>query len=100
MIIKDVEYHKKALHEISEQIKQLRKGSGLPKRIGDDIILHKLLKNYQYWVTRAKTNKNINRAKYARKKIKTFYRLEISKSFHQGIIIALIKNAKNTEVKS
>ena len=88
MIIKDIEYHKKALHEISEQIKQLRKDSGLPKRSGDDIILHKLLKNYQYWVTRAKTNKNIHRAKYARKRIKIFYSLETSKAFHQGIIVA------------
>src|SRR3989344_3572138 len=100
MIIKNLEYHKQELHKISEQIKQLRKDSGLPKRSGDDIILHKLLKNYQYWVTRAKTNKNISRAKYARKKIKTFYRLEISKAHHQAVIIALIKNAKNTEVKS
>ena len=97
MIIKDIEYHKKALHEISEQIKQLRKDSGLPKRSGDDIILHKLLKNYQYWVTRAKTNKNIHMAKYARKKIKTFYRLGISKTFHQAIIVALMKNEDKNE---
>ena len=87
------------MHEISEKIKQLRKDSGMPKRSGDDMILHKLLKNYQYWATRAKTGKNANRAKYARKRIKTFYALEISKSFHQGIIVALIKNAKDTEVK-
>ena len=100
MTIKDLEHHKKALHEISEQIKQLRKDSGLPKRSGDDIILHKLLKNYQYWIARTKTNKNIHRAKYARKRIKTFYRLEISKAFHQGIVVALMKNSKGTEVKS
>ena len=97
MRIKDIEYHKQELHKISEQIKRLRKDSGLPKRSGDDIILHKLLKNYQYWVTGAKTNKNIHRAKYARKRIKIFYRLELSKAFHQGIIMALMNNKSKNE---
>lgn len=95
MIIKDLEYHKQELHKISEQIKQLRKDSGLPKRSGDDIILYRLLQNYKHWVTRTRTGKNIHRAKYARKRIKTFYKLELSKTFHQGIIIALLNNKKN-----
>ena len=97
MRIKDIEYHKQELHKISEQIKRLRKDSGLPKRSGDDIILHKLLKNYQYLVTRDKTNKNIHRAKYARKRIKTLYRLELSKAFHQGIIVALMNSKSKNE---
>ena len=97
MIIKNLEYHKQELHKISEQIKQLRKDSGLPKRSGDDIILHKLLKNYQYWVTGAKTNKNIHRAKYARKRIKAFYSLETSKAFHQGIIVALMNQENKND---
>lgn len=37
MIIKNLEYYKKALHEISEQIKQLRNDSGLPKRSGKQL---------------------------------------------------------------
>jgi len=92
MKIKDLEYHKKELHETSEQIKQLRKDSGMPKRSGDDGLLYRLLHSYKYWVTRAKTGKNIHRAKYARKRIKAFYRLELSKTFHQAVIVMLIKN--------
>lgn len=95
MKINDIEYHKQELHKISEQIKQLRKDSGLPKRSGDDIILHKLLQNYRHWVTRVKTGKNVHRAKYARGRIKVFYKLKISKTFHQAIIVALKNAGKN-----
>lgn len=91
MIIKDLDYHKKGLHDVTEQIKKLRKDLGLPKRSSDDIILHKLLQSYKYWATRTKTGKNINRVKYSRKRIKTFHRLLLCKTVHQTIIVMLIK---------
>jgi len=94
MIIKNLEYHKKELHQVTEQIKQLRKSIGLAKRSGDDMILHRLLQSYKYWVTRTKKGKNINRAKYIRKRIKIFYKLMLCKTIHQTVIVMMMKNAK------
>lgn len=91
MIIRDLEYHKEELHKVTEEIKQLRKSLGIAKRSSDDEILYKLLKNYKYWVTRTMKGKNINRAKYVRKKIKTFYKLALSKAFHQSAVIMMMK---------
>ena len=91
MKIKNLEYHKQELHKIAEEIKELRKDLGLSKRSSDDMILYRLLQDYKYWVTRIKTGKNINRAKYIRKRIKTFYKLAISKTFHQTAIVIMMK---------
>jgi len=97
MIIKNLEYHKQELHKIAEEIKELRKDLGLPKRSSNDMILLRLLHSYKYWATRTKTGKNIHRAKYVRKRIRTFYKLAISKMFHHAIIVALMKNDDKNE---
>ena len=94
MIIKNLDYHKVELHKVAKQIKQIKKDSGLPKRSGDEMILYRLLHSYRYWVTRTKTGKNIHRAKYARKRIKVFYMLMLSKTFHQTVIVMLMENQK------
>lgn len=99
MAITNLGYHKQELHKIAEEIKELRKDLGLPKRISDDMVLYRLLHSYKYWVTRAKTGKNIHRAKYARKRIRVFYRLSLSRIFHQTAIVMLMKGAKGAEVK-
>lgn len=87
----NLDYHKKELHNVTEQIKQLKKDLGLSKRTNEDMILYRLLQNYKYWVIRAKTGKNTHRAKYARKRIRIFFKLVMSKTFHQTSIVA-IKN--------
>lgn len=97
--VKDLEYHKKELHEVTEKIKQLRRSLGIAKRSSDDDILYKLLNNYKYWVTRVRKGKNINRTKYAKKKIKTFYKLGLSKAFHQSAVIILMEEAQGRERK-
>jgi hypothetical protein len=85
----NLDYHKKELHRISEEIKGIRKGLGLSKRTNEDMMLYRLLQNYKYWITRAKTGKNIHRAKYARKRIRAFFKLVVSKTFHQASIVAI-----------
>ena len=97
MIIKDLEYHKEELHKFTEEIKQLRKSLGITKRRGNDEILHNLLRSYKYWITRVKKGKNINGAKYVRKRIIIFYNLMLCKMFHQSIIVMMIGNEKKEE---
>jgi len=94
MVIKDLEYHKEELHKVTGDVKQLRKSLGIAKRSSDDEILYRLLKNYKYWVNRVKKGRNINREKYVRKRIMIFYKLALSKAFHQSIIVMRLKNGK------
>lgn len=91
MVIKDLEYHKEELHKVTEEVKQLRKSLGIAKRSSDDKILYRLLKNYKYWVNGVKKGRNINRAKYVRKRIMIFYKLALSKAFHQSAVIMMMK---------
>ncbi len=96
--IRDLEYHKKELHEVTEKINQLRKNLGITKRRSNDEILCKLLKNYEYWAARTRIWKNINKIRYARKKIKTFYKLRLSKIFHQSAVVLLMNKSKRRKV--
>ena len=90
MKAKDLEYHKKELHNITEHINQLRKSLGMVKRISEEQIFSKLLKHYEYWASKPRSGKNIGRIKYARKKVKTFYKLMLNKIFHQSAIVILM----------
>jgi len=96
--IRDLEYHKKELHKVTEKINQLRKNLGMTKRRSNDEILCKLLKNYEYWAARAKIRKNINRTGYARKKIKTLHKLGLSNIFHQSAVVLLMNKSKRRKV--
>ena len=93
MRIKDLEYHKKELHKISEKIKQLKKDFNIAKRKKSEEILFKLLDNYKYSITR-KDQKDIKKRNYVRNKINLFYKLTIAKVFHQSVIVMLLKYNK------
>lgn len=93
MRIKDLEYHKKELHKISEKIKQLKKDFNITKRKKSEEILFKLLDNYKYSITR-KDQKDIKKRNYVRNKINLFYKLTIAKVFHQSVIVMLLKYNK------
>ena len=94
MRIKNLEYHKKELHKISEKIKQLKKSLDMSKRKRGEDILDKLLKSYKYWIRQTKTQANTNRVGYIKNKIKDFYKLNIAKIFHQSAIVALTGTKK------
>ena len=94
MKVQDLKYHKEELHKVSEEIKQLKKDVGITKRKKSEEILDRLLKNYRYWVSRAKTKANINRVGYIKNKIKDFYRFNLSRVFHQSAIVVLMKTKK------
>jgi len=91
MRIKDLEYHKKELHKISEKIKKLKKDLKISKRKKGEEILYKLLDGYRYSLTKKDLKKDKKLKGYVRNKINLFYKLSVSKIFHQSVIVMLMK---------
>jgi len=89
MKVKNLEYHRRELHKVSEKIKKLKKDLSITKRKKGEEILYKLLDKYRYSLTKKDLKKDKNLRGYVRNKINLFYKLSVSKVFHQSVIVML-----------